>query len=421
MLAKCEGLDIQVKRKVFLPDSLGFFYTSICQFIGFDNFGEEYKVMGLAPYGDDVYKKEMNELIRPSNDFGFKLNRQYFQMHSGGKSGEMDNRNSIKLNTLYTEKLEELLGKPCERNEFSERQKNIAKSAQTRFEEITISCVDQAMELTNTNNLVAAGGAALNGVANAKILRRCRVDQAFIHPAAGDDGTAVGAALYLSHAVLKNSKRTVLESAALGPKYSRAEILGAINEKKLDFVEFDDDHSALRQVATALSKNRVIGWFHGRSEWGPRALGHRSILANPGCAEMKYLLNKKIKKRESFRPFAPSVINEDVARYFDQAISSPFMMHVIKFKKEYAECFPAVTHVDGTGRIQSVTRESNLRYHTLITEFKKLTGIGMVLNTSFNENEPIVDTPEQALDCFLRTEMDAICLENFWITKINVL
>ncbi|MDC0336585.1 carbamoyltransferase [Alphaproteobacteria bacterium] len=417
MLAHCEGLEIKVKKRVFLPHSLGFFYTAICQFIGFDKFGEEYKVMGLAPYGEDAYSKEMSALMKPRSGFGFELNERYFNMHSGGQSGGQGPDGTQQLETLYTDSLLSLLGPKCNRNDWSQRQKDLAKSAQVQFENVVLHCVNKGMQSSGFKNLVTAGGAALNGVANAKILKECDVKSAFIHPAAGDDGTAVGAAFYVWHSVLKNEKRFELSHASLGPKHSVSTIRNELNQLRLDFVEFESDECLIEEVVSLLADDKVVGWYQGRGEWGPRALGNRSILANPKCPEMKSIINAKIKKRESFRPFAPSVLEEDVNKYFEQSIMSPFMMHVVKFKSNYRHAFPAVTHVDGTGRIQSVNKANNPKYYQLISKFRDVTGTGMLLNTSFNENEPVVDTPGQALSCFMRTDMDAICLENFLVVK----
>ncbi len=264
-----------------------------------------------------------------------------------------------------------------------------------------------------------AGGCALNGVANARIHRDTPFTDHYLQAAASDDGTCLGAAYYCWHHVLGQKERFHMEHAFWGPEYPD-ERLRAVAESSGLIVQGCVDNSRLVEVAAGLIANGLVtGWYQGRSEWGPRALGNHSILANPTIKTMKETINAKIKRRESFRPFAPSVLREEVATYFEQQVESPFMMHVVKIRPEWRDRLPAVTHVDGTGRLQTVDRESNPLYHKLIDAFRRKTGVGMVLNTSFNENEPIVDTPEQALACFQRTDMDALCLGRYVIVKLS--
>ncbi len=411
MAARCEGPKITPLERVTLPHSLGFFYTAMCQFIGFDDFGEEYKVMGLAPYGEDVHGDAMKQLVELPADGFFKLAGGYFGMHGGGVSGLVDANKRLVVGRLFTERMTALLGKPRRRDEpLTQREKDIARSTQVRFEEAAIHCLQRLHRLIPTTQLAMAGGCALNGVANARILRETPFADPYLQSAASDDGTCLGAAYHAWHAVEGRTERFHMEHAAWGPGYSDdrirrvAEGSGFVVETCADDAELVDKASAL--IADGL----VTGWYQGRSEWGPRALGNRSILANPAILTMKDTINAKIKRRESFRPFAPSVLRERVATYFEQDVYSPFMMHVVKLRPEWRERLPAITHVDGTGRLQSVDAVSNPLYHKLISAFERRTGIGMVLNTSFNENEPVVDTPEQALACFARTEMDALCL-----------
>ncbi len=418
MAARCEGNRITVLDKVRLPDSLGFFYTAMCQFIGFDAFGEEYKVMGLAPYGEDRYADVMRDLVALPDGGWFGLNNSYFGMHQGGESGAVDANRRLAMGTLYTAKLGERLGQPRRRDDpLTQREKDIARSTQVRFEEAAIHCLERLHSKVGTEKLVMAGGCALNGVANARILRDTAFRDPYLQCAASDDGTAIGAAFHVWHAVEGRTERFHMAHGAWGPGYSDDRIRKVAEASGYALTVCADEDELVACASALIADGLVTGWYQGRSEWGPRALGNRSILANPAILTMKDTINAKIKRRESFRPFAPSVLRERVATYFEQDVYSPFMMHVVKLKPEWRERLPAITHVDGTGRLQSVDRESNALYHKLISAFERRTGIGMVLNTSFNENEPVVDTPEQALACFARTEMDALCLGRFILRK----
>ncbi|MEW6671024.1 MAG: carbamoyltransferase C-terminal domain-containing protein [Thermodesulfobacteriota bacterium] len=420
MAARCEGNRIEIIDRVHLPHSLGFFYTALCQFIGFDEYGEEYKVMGLAPYGEDNYHELMNELIRSESNGWFKLNTRFFGMHEGGESGALDGNNRIIMGRLYTKLLEKRLGKPRNRkNPIEKREMDIAKSCQIRFEDVAIHCLNHLHQEIPTEKLVMAGGCSLNGVTNARILRDTPFANQYIQCAASDDGTCIGAAYYCWHHILGQNKRFQMTHPFWGPEYSESHLKKVAESCGLP-LEYYDDESLLDKVVDYLVKGMVVGWYQGRSEWGPRALGNRSILANPMLPDMKDTINSKIKRRESFRPFAPSVLKEYVGEYFEQNVESPFMMHVVKIRPEWRSKLQAVTHVDGTGRLQSVKRQENARYYDLIETFRRKTGVGVLLNTSFNENEPIVDTPEQAMDCFLRTDMDVLCLGNFVINKNDI-
>ena len=418
MAARCEGNHIEVLDRVTLPDSLGFFYTALCQFIGFDEFGEEYKVMGLASYGEDRYADLMRMLVRLDDERWYKLARTYFGMHDGGESGEVDDEHHIVMGRLYSDRLCKLLGEPRARKDaVTQREKDLARSTQVRFEQASAHCLRRLQRFVPTHRLAMAGGCALNGVANARIHRETPFTDHYLQAAASDDGTCLGAAYYCWNQVLGRKERFHMKHAFWGPEYPD-ERLQTVAESSGLAVQLCADNGELVEVAAELIANGlVMGWYQGRSEWGPRALGNRSILANPAIATMKETLNVKIKRRESFRPFAPSVLKEAVATYFEQTVDSPFMMHVVRIRPEWRERLPAVTHVDGTGRLQSVDRENNPLYYDLIDAFRRKTGLGMVLNTSFNENEPIVDTPEQALDCFRRTDMDALCLGRYVLVK----
>ena len=417
MATRCEGTRIDILDRVTLPHSLGFFYTALCQFIGFDQFGEEYKVMGLAPYGEDRFGDVMKKLIALPQDGWFNLSSGLFGMHSGGGSGELTDASQIAMGRLYTDKLKQLLGEPASRGQIGQREMDIARSTQMRFEEAAIHCLSRLHKMVPTTRLAMAGGCALNGVANARILRDTPFETPYLQAAASDDGTSMGAAYWCWHNTLGRTERFHMQHAFWGPAYSDDQQRKAVEATGLKVQQCRDDDQVVHVVSKLIADGNVTGWYQGRSEWGPRALGHRSILANPAITTMKDTINAKIKRRESFRPFAPSVLQEDVATYFEQDVYSPFMMHVVKIRQEWCERLPAVTHIDRTGRLQSVDRDSNPLYHQLISEVKKHTGVGMVLNTSFNENEPVVDTPEQAVDCFMRTDMDALCVGRYIVCK----
>jgi carbamoyltransferase len=420
MAARCEGNRIEVLDRVTLPDSLGFFYTALCQFIGFDEFGEEYKVMGLAPYGEDRYADVMRKLVRLDDDHWYRLGNGFFGMHEGGESGAVDEAHHIVMPRLFSDRLCKLLGEPRARNDsLTQREKDIARSTQVRFEQASEHCMRKLYQLVPTRRLAMAGGCALNGVANARIHRNTPFTDHYLQAAASDDGTCLGAAYYCWHHVLGRKERFHMEHAFWGPEYPDERLRAVAESSGLNVQRCVDNSQLVEVAAELIAEGLVMGWYQGRGEWGPRALGNRSILANPTIKTMKETINAKIKRRESFRPFAPSVLREEVATYFEQQLESPFMMHVVKIRPEWRDRLPAVTHVDGTGRLQTVDRESNPLYHKLIDVFRRKTGVGMVLNTSFNENEPIVDTPEQALACFQRTDMDALCLGRYVISKLS--
>jgi len=419
MAARCQGPSIDILDRIALPNSLGFFYTALCQFIGFDQFGEEYKVMGLAPYGKDRYSDVMKSLVHLPEDGWFSLAKSYFGMHSGGKSGGLDAKGHIIMTRLYTDALKKILGEPAARGAISQREMDIARSTQVRFEEAAIHCLKRLHGLVPSNQLIMAGGCSLNGVANARILRETPFENHYIQAAASDDGTCLGAAFWVWHNTLKRKERFHMEHAFWGPEYTDSEHRLAAESCGYTVEEFADPKSLVPSVAKLVADGVVVGWYQGRSEWGPRALGNRSIIANPAIPNMKEIINEKIKRRESFRPFAPSVLKEDVGTYFEQAVDSPFMMHVVKVREEYRSRLPAITHVDGSARLQSVSTENNALYYHLIEQVKKHTGLGVILNTSFNENEPIVDTPQQAVACFKRTDMDALAIGRYLIKKPN--
>ena len=408
--ARCEGNRITILGRVFMPDSLGYFYTALCQFIGFTRFGEEYKVMGLAAYGQPTQAELMEELLAGNGDGGFRLNRRYFVPLDRNLEECVDERGEILLPPLYSPQLAQRLGEPrAPKAEITQRDQDIAASCQARFEETVLGCLRALHRRVPGENLVTAGGCALNGVCNARILRDTPFRRGYIQCAASDDGTAIGAALYVWNAVLGKPRAGSVDHAYWGPEHSEAEMETALRHAGLAFERLERP-ALLARAAAHLNAGHVMGWYQGRSEWGPRALGNRSILAHPGWPGMKDLINQKIKRREAFRPFAPSILAEAVPDFFEQTVESPFMMHVVKIRPEKRAALTAVCHEDHTGRLHTVKRSQNPLYYDLIRTFAEKSGVPVVLNTSFNENEPIVDTPEQAVRCFVRTDMDVLCL-----------
>ena len=417
MLARCRNNQIEILDRVAVPNSLGFFYTALCQYIGFTKFGEEYKVMGLAAYGQPVYLDLMRELVQANGRGGFQLNGRYFRPLGKNLEECVDETGEIVLPPLYSAELVHLLGDPRGRgDDLAQRENDIACSVQARFEEIVLECLRTLHQRVPTTNLVTAGGCALNGVCNARILRDTPFTQSYIQCAASDDGTAVGAALHVWNSVLGQPRAGSIEHGYWGPEYPEAEAEAALKAAGSGYERLERT-ALLQRAADHLHAGHVTGWYQGRSEWGPRALGNRSILAHPGWPGMKELINAKIKRREAFRPFAPSILEEAVGDYFEQTVASPFMMHVVKIRPEKRAELSAVCHEDNTGRLQTVSRQQNPMYYDLIKTFAQKSGTPVVLNTSFNENEPVVDTPAQALACFLRTDMDALVLGNFVTTK----
>jgi carbamoyltransferase len=410
MAARCEGTRITILDRVLLPDSLGFFYTSVCQLMGFDRFGEEYKVMGLAAYGDDAYASAMEQLVALPSDGWFRLAHGFFGMHQGGAADACDAEGHIVMGRFFTDRLASLLGPKRARDaEIGVRERNLARSCQVRFEAAFMHCARRLQRLVPSSQIAYAGGCALNGVANARLLRDTPFTDSYLQSASSDEGCSLGAALWAWHNVAGGQDRFLMSHAYWGPKHSEAAMAEAARSAGTPWRTLDGGQ-VVPVVARLLKAGLVVGWYQGRSEWGPRALGNRSILADPTRPEMKDLINAKIKRREMFRPFAPTVLRSAVSTYFEQDVFSPFMMHVVKIRPEWRDRLPAVTHIDGTGRLQSIERETNPLYHDLIEAFSKLSGVAILLNTSFNENEPIVDTPQQALACFLRTGLDVLCL-----------
>jgi carbamoyltransferase len=411
---------------VAFPHSLGLFYTAVTQYLGFLKFGDEYKVMGLAAYGQPEQQDAFRDIVRfdaGSNGNGFRLGLDYFTHHRTGP--EMSWAEADKtpvLGKMFSDGMAKRLG-PVRTPEdtLEQKHRNLAASLQVRLEEVYLGMLKKLAKRTGLKAVCLAGGVAFNCVANGKIFDATPFEQVYVHPAAGDGGLAVGAAYYVWHQILGKPRSFVMDHAYWGPGYSREEIRRAIDSSGIarsgySIAELAEEEQ-MRRSAAIIADGKILGWFQGRAEWGPRALGNRSIVADPRRAEMKGILNRRIKHREIFRPFAPSILAEATSEYFEKSHPSPFMTLAYAVRPEMRGKIPAPTHVDGTGRLQTVTQEANPRYHALISAFRDLTGVPVVLNTSFNDNEPIVCRPEEALDCFLRTQMDALVLGDFLITK----
>lgn len=418
MTARCEGNRIEVLSRIPLPASLGHFYTAMCQFIGFDLFGEEYKVMGLAPYGEDRYAAEMARIVHLGDNDWYRVDHRYLDVWDGLAKSTVNSAGQLRIGTIYSRALADLFGPPRGRDDpITQREMDIARSTQAMFERAVSQCLTSLGKRVPLARLAMAGGCALNGVMNARAYRDFDIESAYLHAAASDDGTAVGAAFHCWHNRLGQSERFVMQHAFWGPGHDDKAIEKALEICPYPVTRCSSPEAAVEVAADLIAGGAVTGWYQGRSEWGPRALGNRSILANPAVPDMKDRINRKIKRRESFRPFAPSILRRAVANYFEQDIDSPFMMHVVKFRPEWRETFPAVTHVDGTGRLQTVEEVNNPLYFALLEAMEKRTGHPLILNTSFNENEPVVDTPDQALACFLRTDMDALIMGRYVVAK----
>jgi carbamoyltransferase len=416
LLSECVGAEIRPLKKVFVPHSLGTFYTAVCQFIGYGKYGDEGKVMGLAPLGEDVYSDFFEKALKPQKN-GFELNPEYFLPFGANQGMEINDAGEMVVHRLFSDKFIREFGEPRDRHaEITQRDMNIAFGLQRVFEKYYMHLLDSLHGLVATERVSMAGGCALNSVANGKLLLETPFRETCIQPAAGDDGLALGAALYVSNSILKEGKRWVMKNSYLGDEYSDSIVRAELDRYKMSYEQLDREH-LLEKTSEEIKNGNVVGWFQGRMEWGPRALGNRSILAHPGFPNMKDILNARIKHREAFRPFAPSVLQERQTELFEQDHPSPFMLHVYKIRPEWRERLSAVNHVDDTGRLQTVAREENPLYYDLIRKFESKTGIPVILNTSFNENEPIVCEPFQAIECFLRTKMDVLVIGSFFCKK----
>jgi carbamoyltransferase len=420
------GNGVEVEDRVYFPHSLGIFYQALTQFLGFPNYGDEYKVMGLAPYGEPTFLQALRRIVRLRNDGGYELDLGCFR-HAAEKVDFEWEGGAPAVGMLYSPGLVDLLGPARAPDEpLAQRHRDIARSVQAMYEEAFFHLLSHLHGRYKVDSLCLAGGCAMNSVANGKVYARSPFRRLYVQAAAGDAGGAIGAALVAWQRVRNGAgtARSPMSHAYYGPEFSDAEIAAVLEKRrgeaesqgcKIEHVR--DETALIERTARAVADGAVVGWFQGRMEWGPRALGNRSIVCDPRRADMKEILNSKIKRRESFRPFAPSVLREAVPEWFEVDDDVPFMMQVYPIREAQRARIPAVTHVDGSGRLQTVTRQANPRYYALIEAFAALTGVPMVLNTSFNENEPIVCRPEEALDCFLRTRMDVLAMGQWYVSR----
>jgi carbamoyltransferase len=418
---------VDVEERVYFPHSLGIFYQALTQFLGFPNYGDEYKVMGLAPYGSADYLPQMRKIVRLREDGGFELDLAYFRHDRENVDYQWEGGSPV-VGAIFSPALSELLGEPrAAGDELTQRHRDIARSVQAMYEEAFFHLLSRLHDRYKLDALCLAGGCAMNSVANGKVYARSPFRRLYVQAAAGDAGGAIGAALVAWQRVATGgagARPAPMTHAYFGPEFSDDEI-GAVLEARHAELQaqgcrlecLDGEATLVGRTAQAIAEGSVVGWFQGRMEWGPRALGNRSIVCDPRRADMKEILNAKIKRRESFRPFAPSILREVVPEWFEVDDDVPFMMQVYPIREEQRARIPAVTHVDGSGRLQTVTRAANPRYYTLIEAFAALSGVPMVLNTSFNENEPVVCRPEEALDCFLRTRMDVLVMGQWYVSR----
>jgi carbamoyltransferase len=411
-----EGNSIEVLGQVEYPHSTGIVYTATTQFLGFPHYGDEGKVMGLAPYGQPKFIDEFREIIRTEEDGKFRLNLDYFRHHAEGVEMTWDQGSPV-IGRIFSDEFAHTFGPArLPGSPLTDRERDIAASLQLRLEEVGFHILNHVQKKTGLTDLGVAGGVAYNSVMNGKILLNTEFKRVFIQPAAGDSGTALGVCYQIYNGLLHKERGEVMEGAYTGPAFSNGEIRRALEENKVEFEEYSDEE-VTKRAAQDIAAGLVVGWFQGRMEFGPRALGNRSIVVDPRRAEMKDILNDRIKKREPFRPFAPSIMEERIGDYFEQTHPAPTMLMVYQIKEEKRAEIPAVTHVDGSGRLQTVSRSVNDRYYQLISDFSDLTGVPVILNTSFNENEPIVCTPQEAINCFLKTRMDVLYVGNFAIRR----
>ena len=414
-----EGNSVEVMGQVEYPHSTGILYTATTQFIGFPHYGDEGKVMGLAPYGTPRYMEVFRDMIRTEEGGRFRLNLDYFRHHTEGVEMTWDEGSPV-IGRIFSDEYVKRFGHAREKGEpLTDRERDIAASLQQRLEEVGFHILRHLHEKTGLTDLGLSGGVALNSVMNGKILLHTPFERVFVQPAAGDNGTAIGVCYHIYNGILDRPRSYVMEGAYTGPEFSSEEIRVELERSGLAYESYSD-REVTRRAAQDIADGAVMGWFQGRMEFGPRALGNRSIVVDPRRANMKEILNERIKKREPFRPFAPSILEERVGDYFEQTHPAPTMLMVYQVREEKRTEIPAVTHVDGSGRLQTVSPGANARYHQLISDFHELTGVPVVLNTSFNENEPIVCTPRHAIDCFLKTRMDVLYVGNYAVRRSNL-
>lgn len=411
------GNGIDLLKEIKFPDSLGLLYSTITAYLGFKVNNSEYKVMGLAPYGNmdkktNPYVEQLKKIIDIKEDGSYSMDMDYFAYNHS--------------NRMPSEKLCELLegGIRKSSSEVTQRHKDIAAALQLIYEEILFKILNHVHKEIKSDNLILAGGCGLNSVANGKILKNTKFKKIWTQPDPGDGGTSVGAAFYVYNTILGNSRKYQMQHASLGPGYATEQIKKFLDAKKINYSEFKNEKELVEKTAELISQDNVIGWFQGKMEWGPRALGNRSILSNAGNPKMKEILNLKVKHREKFRPFAPVVCEDDASKYFECDKPLPeiadFMLMVYSIKKKWHKKIPSVTHVDGSGRLQSIRKHQNKLYYNLIKEFGKISGIPILINTSFNiRGEPIVCTPFHAYKCMMGTGIDYLVMDKFLIKRTD--
>ena len=423
MWGLCQGPKLWRMGEVTFPHSLGMYYTALTQYLGFWKFGDEYKVMGLAAYGQPEFIEEFRKIVRVDKPLSFRLGLKYFTHQSHGAEMTWRDATSTPVQgRLFSGYLEERLGPARKAEEpLTQRHYNLAASMQAALEEVLSAHWAALAERTKQKNLCLAGGVAFNCLANGKIFQKSPFERVFVQPAAGDAGLSIGAAFAVYHGVLGKPRNFQMEHAYWGPQFTAPQIRAAVAESHAGngFAQVNEleDEPLLQATAKHIADGKIVGWFQGATEWGPRALGNRSILADPRRAEMKDILNRRIKHREIFRPFAPSIIEEATGEFFEETHPSPFMTFAYPVKAEKRSLIPAPTHVDGTARLQTVSKTANPLYWRLLRTVGDITSVPAVLNTSFNDNEPIVCRPEEALDCFRRTQMDVLAIGNFLLEK----
>jgi len=409
-----QGNNIDIIDWVEYPHSLGIFYTAFTQFLGFNKYGDEYKVMGLSAYGQPAYLDEMREIVKLKENGLFELDTSYFVHDKEGVDMIWDDGEPV-LGNIYSQKMIDKFGKPREGEEqISRLHQDLASSVQAMYEEAFFHILNDAYRKNPIEKITLAGGCIQNSLANGKIYKNTNFKELYIPPASYDAGTCVGAAFWVWNVVLQNKRDYVMNDPYLGPEFNDNNIKNYLNQMDLKFLKYENN-SIYKKAARDIADGKIVGWFNGRTEWGPRALGNRSILADPRRKDMKDTINKRIKRRESFRPFAPSVLEDYTGVWFELSYPVNFMEKVYRVKQEKMDDIPSVVHVDGTGRLQTVSEKINQNYYNLIDEFRKITNVPVLLNTSFNENEPIVNTPQEAIECFKRSGMDVLYIEDFRI------
>ena len=416
MRAIGNGNQISVIDSVDFPNSIGIFYSALTQFLGFLHYGDEYKVMGLAPYGKPIYKDALSKVLSATNDGWFKLDRSFLRSPHEGYVYYSETNQPL-IPQLYHQKLIDLLGAARKPEAPVEQfHKDMAASVQWVTEQVIFHIINQLHQKTKLDHLCLAGGVAQNSVANGKIIKNTGFKKVYIPSAGHDAGISMGAAFYVNHQLFQQERQAAIYSAYTGPSFNNDQIEAILQSNNVAYQKLSDD-KIYDLVSDQLMNGAVVGWFTGKAEFGPRALGGRSILMDPRRTDAKEILNQKIKRRESFRPFAPSILKEYVAEFFELVDEVPFMEKVFPIKEEKRSLIPAVTHADGSGRLQTVDATISPRYYQLIDTFRTKTGIPILLNTSFNENEPIVNSPQEAMNCYLRTSMDVLVLENCVIQR----